>query len=93
MYKATAKDVKMLQKWGTNDKVVKYLIDTDAQPDAFLTGYFTPSQANWSWQIGIVSVDNKLYEVLLRFGTVEGGREIFISQYNTDGGYNLGATA
>ena len=80
MYKTTAKDVKMLQQWGNDNEVVKGLIDKGAQPNVFLTGYYSPSQANWSWQIGIAKIGNSYYELLLRFGSVEGGRLINIPE-------------
>lgn len=77
MYKASAKDVKMLQKWGNDDPEIKKMIDTGYQPSGHVNAYYVPSQANWSWQIGIYNVNGIVYELLTRFGSVEGGRKIY----------------
>lgn len=81
MYKATAKDIKTLQKWGEQDEVVLKMMKEGAQPSIFQTGYYWPSNANWAWQIGITQVNGKTYELLTRFGSVEGGRQITIPEY------------
>lgn len=48
------------------------------QPQGEQIGYYHPSQANWSYIFMIVKLNNKLYEVMTRFGSVEGGREIIL---------------
>lgn len=85
MYKATAKDVKALQRWGQDNPVVKKLIDQGAQPQFFQTGYYSPSNANWAWQIGLVEIGGKPYELLFRFGSVEGGRLAYLPKYTAKG--------
>jgi hypothetical protein len=77
MYKATAKDVRQLQNYVLNDKVVEELMNTGAQPSGHVIAYYMPSQANWSWQIGIYTINGNVYELLTRFGSVEGGRRIY----------------
>jgi len=89
MYKAKSSNIKQLIKWGKEDKVVKHLIDSGAQPSLFYIAFYSPSQANWSYQIGIANVDGRLYELVTRFGSVEGGRELTPPLYGTDGSYNI----
>lgn len=86
MYKATARDVRDLQRWGTDDTVVTGLAKSGFQPSMRNHAYFHPSTANWSWQIGLVEIDHKLYELLTRFGVVEGGREVWTADYVTHEG-------
>lgn len=81
--KVSAKDVKMLQRWGQENDVVKSLINKEAQPQIFQTGVYWPSNANWGWVIGIAKIADSHYELLTRFGAVEGGREIFVPEYMT----------
>jgi hypothetical protein len=82
VYKATARDVKDLQEWGEDNEVVSRLMKSGKQPRLEQIGYYSPKSANWSWQIGIARIGGKFYELLTRFGAVEGGREIYVPQYN-----------
>ena len=80
-----AKDVKQLQKWGKDNEVVARLMSNGMiQPSIFATDYFHPSQANWSWQIGLVKIDGITYQLLTRFGQVEGGREVYMPEYTLE---------
>lgn len=83
MYKAKASDVKMLEKWGSEDEQIKQFIADGVQPVGHVLAYYMPSGANWSWQIGIYNVDGELYELLTRFGSVEGGRKLYQYANNT----------
>lgn len=38
--------------------------------DSVLLGYYTPADANWSWELHAISVDNKPMVVAARFGFV-----------------------
>lgn len=67
-------DVKWYLKYGQE---VKELFGS-IQPIGETVGYFHPSQANWSWEEKLVSYQGKLYLVLVRFGSVEGGREVIL---------------
>lgn len=69
------KDVKWFDKYGQE---VAKLFD-NIQPHGEVIDYYHPSQANWSYQFMIVKLDGKLYEVMTRFGSVEGGREIILT--------------
>lgn len=64
------------------DDEAKELIGT--QPSAHIVAYFTPSQANWSYQIGIVKYNNNFYEVVLVFGEVRAVRPVNIPSYDTE---------
>ena len=77
MYKATNAQVRQLQKWGRENGEIEEMVSKGYQPIGQVIAYFNPSQANWSWQIGIYTIDNTQYELLTRFGAVEGGRELY----------------
>lgn len=83
--KVTAKDIKDLQRWGQENPVVLNMIKKGTQPDIFQTGVYWPGGANWAWCIGIVKVGSCYYEVLTRFGAVEGGRAIYMPKYTLSG--------
>lgn len=34
----------------------------------YLIGYHTPANANWSYEVELVTVDGKLFEIVKRFG-------------------------
>lgn len=49
------------------------------QPRIYQTGYFTPSNANWSYQIGIAEGnDGLVYEIVTVFGEVKGYRRTWV---------------
>ena len=52
------------------DEEARQLIGT--QPSTHLIAYFTPSNANWSYQVGIVQYKGNTYECVLVFGGGEG---------------------
>ena len=58
----------------------------DVQPQGETVDYYAPSNANWAYQRKIVKFDGKLYDVLVQFGTVEGGRELFLYENTTKEG-------
>lgn len=75
-------DIKAIYDWCEKyaDKEAKDLIGT--QPSTHIIAYFTPSQANWSYQIGIVNYKNNFYEVVLVFGEVRAVRLCNIPSYD-----------
>lgn len=80
---ATAKDIKDLKKWGTEDEVVSQLMANEMiQPRIYQTDYYHPRTANWSWQIGVVKIGENYYKLLTQFGAVKGGHIIGIPEYN-----------
>jgi hypothetical protein len=80
MYKANYKQVKWLINSDWSQEVRD--IFGDYQPHMVEQAYYTPSQANWSYVIGITWLDGKCYELVTRFGSVEGGRELQAEHYN-----------
>jgi hypothetical protein len=82
MYKATAKRVNQLRKWGKDNEVVAKMIKDGTQPRIEIVAYYHPSNANWNWEIGIAQIDGVLYELLTQFGSVMGGREIWLPKYD-----------
>ncbi len=84
-YRVKASDIKDLQRWGEENAVVSRLMKKGAQPDIFVTNSYWPGGANWAWQIGIAKVGANYYELLTRFGSVEGGRQIYMPRYTVTG--------
>lgn len=74
-------DIKAIYDWCEEyaDEDAKRLIGT--QPSTHTIAYYTPSQANWSYQIGLVSLDKATYEVVLVFGEVRAVRLVNIPHY------------
>jgi hypothetical protein len=65
-------DVKWYLKYGQD---VAKLFDT-IQPMGEIIDQYWPGSANWAYYRMIVSFNGKIYDVLTRFGTVVGGREL-----------------
>lgn len=84
-YTVKAKDIKDLQRWGAENAVVARLMKNGVQPDLFVTNSYWPSGANWAWQIGVAKIGANYYELLTRFGSVEGGRQIYMPRYTVTG--------
>jgi hypothetical protein len=81
MYQAKYADVTRLIELGAEDAAIKRMRDDRWQPTkGYRMAYFHPSNANWSWQIGLYRVDGQLYELLTRFGVVEGGQAIYMDE-------------
>jgi hypothetical protein len=38
--------------------------------DSLLLGFYTPKDANWSWELHVISVGNKPLLVAARFGSI-----------------------
>lgn len=84
-YTVKAQDIKNLQRWGAENAVVAKLIAKGTQPDIYVTNSYWPGGANWAWQIGIAKIGPNYYELLTRFGSVEGGRQIHMPKYTVTG--------
>lgn len=76
-------DIKAIYDWCEKyaDEHAKSLIGT--QPSCHIVAYYTPSQANWSYQIGLVMLEQQAYEVVLVFGEVKAVRLCNIPSYDT----------
>lgn len=79
----TREDVKLMQQWGNNNKVVAKLMDSKSnfQPHMYITGYYSAPSWNWAYQFGIVKIGSRYYELMTQFGGVVGGREIYMERY------------
>lgn len=75
-------DIKAIFEWCEKyaDDEARELIGK--QPSAHIIAYFTPSQANWSYQVGIVKYKNNFYEVVLVFGEVRAVRLCQVPSYD-----------
>lgn len=77
-------DIKAIYEWYGKyaDEHAKSLIGT--QPSCHIMAYYTPSQANWCYQVGLVNVDGVAYEVVLVFGEVKAVRLANIPSYTLE---------
>lgn len=75
-------DVKAIFEWCERyaDEEARELIGT--QPSTHIIAYFTPAQANWSYQVGIVKYKGNAYECVLVFGEVRAVRLCNIPSYD-----------
>lgn len=82
--KCKYQDIKAIYDWCEEyaDSEARGLIGT--QPSIFYTAYYTPSQANWSYQIGLVYVGEQAYEVVSVFGVVKAVRLANIPHYTKE---------
>lgn len=71
-------------KWLTQSEWAQEVRDIfgNFQPQIIEQSYYTPGGCNWSYTVGITWLDGKCYEVVTRFGSVEGGRELQAEHYN-----------
>ena len=76
-------DIKAIYEWCDKyaDEEARQLIGT--QPSCHIVAYYTPSQANWSYQVGIVKYNASYYEAVLVFGEVKAVRLCQILSYDT----------
>lgn len=77
-------DIKEIYDWCDKyaDEEARELIGT--QPSAHIIAYFTPSGANWAYQVGIVQYKGNTYEVVLVFGEVRAVRLYNIPSYDNN---------
>lgn len=80
--KCKYKDIKDIFEWCDKyaDEEAWELIGT--QPSTHIVAYFTPSQTNWSYQVGIVKYKQNFYECVLVFGEVRAVRLCNIPSYD-----------
>lgn len=81
--KCKASDIKAIFDWCDKyaDEEARELIGT--QPSTHIIAYFTPSSANWSYQVGIVRYKRDFYEAVLVFGEVRAVRLCNIPSYDS----------
>lgn len=80
--KCKYQDIKAIYEWSEKyaDEEARELIGTG--PSTHIIAYFTPSNANWAYQVGIVQYNNSYYEVVLVFGEVRAVRLCNIPSYD-----------
>lgn len=80
----TRDDVKMFKVWGAENKVISELMSNKSnfQPRMYTTGYYSAPSWNWAYQFGICKIGNRYYELMTQFGSVCGGREIYMDKYS-----------
>lgn len=80
--KCKYKDIRDIFTWCEKyaDDEAKELIGT--QPSTHIIAYFTPSGANWCYQVGVVNYKGNAYEVVQVFGEVRAVRLCNIPSYN-----------
>ena len=76
-------DIKAIYDWCEKyaDEEARQLIGT--QPSTHIIAYYTPSQANWAYQVGIVKYNANFYECVLVFGEVRAVRLCNMPSYDT----------
>ena len=79
--KCKYQDIKDIFNWYKQyaDEEARELIGT--QPSFHLIAYFTPSNANWCYQVGLVHYKHSFYECVLVFGEVRAVRLCQIPHY------------
>lgn len=65
-------------KWYLNHGQEVAKLFGDLQPQGETIDRYWPSQANWAYERKIVQFNGKFYDVITRFGSVEGGRELHL---------------
>ena len=75
-------DIKAIFDWCDKyaDEEAKELIGT--QPSIHQIAYFAPSQANWAYQVGILTYKGNAYEAVTVFGEVRAVRLCQIPSYD-----------
>ena len=76
-------DVQAIYNWFEEygQKECEDLIGT--QPSIMQYGYYTPSQANWSYILGYVKYNNNIYKVVTVFGEVRAAQLVQLPEYTT----------
>lgn len=75
-------DIKDIYEWCEQyaDAEARELIGT--QPSMYLVASFTPSGANWCYQLGLVHYKGNCYQVVTVFGEVKAVRPAYVPSYD-----------
>ncbi len=79
MDKTTYKNIKWLTENDWSDDVRE--VFKGIQPIGYEHAYYRPSNCNWSYVVMVTAFKGKFYEVVTRFGSVEGGRELELARF------------
>ena len=77
-------DIKQIYDWYNRFADDKMAQMYNSQPSVYELAYYTPSQANWSYIIGLVTIDNVPYKVVTVFGQVKAVMPANIPAYTMD---------
>lgn len=82
MIKCKYSDIKELYDWTEKyaDETEKAYLGKQYSIKAY--AYYTPSQANWSYLLGIVELDGILYDVVTVFGAIKAIKPSNEPRYN-----------
>lgn len=84
--KYNREDVELFKRWGHENPVISKLMKNDMfQPSISRTGVYSAPSWNWGYEFGLCKIGGKTYEVMLRFGSIVGGREIWLQSYTKTG--------
>lgn len=80
--KCKYKDIKDIYEWCEKyaDDMAKELLGK--QLSIHEVAYYTPSQANWSYRLGVVKVDSRVYEVVEVFGAIKAVKLANLPEYS-----------
>lgn len=70
------------EEYGQKQAECKELIGS--QPSIQQYGYYTPSQANWSYILGYVKYNNNVYKVVTVFGEVRAAQLATCPEYTSE---------
>lgn len=72
------------EEYGKKAEILKRILNAKNELSGYIVGRHTPANANWSYEIQIVSVEGELYEIVKRFGQVIAADWIGLPEYNTE---------
>ena len=77
-------DIKAIYDWYNKYADEKMAKMYNTQPSTYGVAYFVPSQANWAYKVGLVSVDGQVYKVVTVFGQVKAVMPANVPEYTAD---------
>lgn len=83
-FKCKYADIKAIYDWYNRYADEKMAKMYNTQPSTHIIAYYTPSQANWSYQVGLVMVDGVPYTVVTVFGQVKAVMPANIPEYTME---------
>lgn len=76
MYQNKLKHIKKLINNAQEDEELRKLLGKLVSAEYF--SYYTPSDANWSYMVGVAKIDGEIYEIVTAFGSIVGARKLFL---------------
>ena len=72
-----------IEKYPEIAKEIKMIKNSKHAWLGYTVGYHTPANANWSYTIELINVNNRVYETIQRFGEVIHAAYVSINKYTT----------